>query len=134
LFIPDLIQENYLKSIPSNDVMENISKAADAISFGDLVEQQVRGVSQNWSLCGFHGFTSTVLPTHYVKGRLSGRLDFSSWLGNFSKENKYQRILKDLTMHMRLHVSADKFEVRQSYLPVLLDKLYNPLLTKGQVK
>ena len=32
---------------------------------------------------------------------------------------------------MRLHVSSDKFELRQSYIPTLVSRIFRPLIERG---
>lgn len=54
-------------------------------------------------------------------------------LGNLSKGNKNYRLLKELQLHMRLHISGDKSDVRQSYLPSLLPRITQPLIDQGNV-
>ena len=55
------------------------------------------------------------------------------WLGQNSKQNKLQRQLGDLQIRMRLKVSGDKAEIRQSYLPALFPHVVQPLMDDGVV-
>lgn len=55
------------------------------------------------------------------------------WLGQNSKQNKLQRQLGDLQIRMRLKVSGDKAEIRQSYLPALFPHVVQPLVDDGVV-
>ena len=41
------------------------------------------------------------------------------------------RLLRELHLHMSLKVSADRTQLRESYLPVLLDTLMRPVRNKG---
>ena len=69
------VQENYLQSKPSdarNDrvkLMELVSKAADSIAWGDLVEKTVRR-DMHWELLGTAAVFSSVLPGAYMSGHL----------------------------------------------------------------
>ena len=69
------VQENYLQSKPSdarNDrvkLMELVSKAADSIAWGDLVEKTVRK-DMHWELLGTAAVFSSVLPGVYMSGHL----------------------------------------------------------------
>ncbi|KAF9568365.1 hypothetical protein EC968_002933 [Mortierella alpina] len=53
------------------------------------------------------------------------------YLGQFSKSSKYSRLVKEVQIRMRLKISGDKNEVRQSYLPALFPALTRPLVEKG---
>ena len=78
-----------------------------------------------------HGVFSCVIPCYYSAGALGGRIEFSSWLGQNSKTGKNTRILTELTMHMCLHTSGGKSEIRQAYLTPLINILTMPLLKYG---
>lgn len=45
---------------------------------------------------------SSVLPGEYMSGHLAGQIEFPRWLGNNSRRNKFDRIMQELQMHMRL--------------------------------
>jgi replication factor C subunit 1 len=55
------------------------------------------------------------------------------WLGQNSKQNKLNRQLGDVQTHMRLKVSGDKSEIRQSYIPALYPSIVQPLIDEGSV-
>lgn len=55
------------------------------------------------------------------------------WLGQNSKQGKLNRQLTDIQAKMRLKVSADKLELRQSYLPSLFPYVVKPLMDQGVV-
>ncbi|CAG8597353.1 599_t:CDS:10 [Diversispora eburnea] len=152
--LPLMIQENYLKIKPERATgfvknnegnphfleqlvtMEALSKAADCISDGDLVDRMIHGTQQHWSLMPFHGMMSCVLPAYYAHGNSSGQANqftFPSWLGQNSKAGKYSRLLKEIQIHMRLRISGDKNEVRLNYLPTLSKALSLPLICINKV-
>lgn len=56
------------------------------------------------------------------------------WLGQNSKQNKLMRQLGDVQIRMRLKVSGDKNEIRQSYIPALFPHIVKPLLDNGAVR
>lgn len=56
---------------------------------------------------------------------------FPMWFGKNSSQTKLQRLLGEIQIRMRLKVSGDRKEIRQSYLPVLYPKLYDPLVEEG---
>ncbi len=55
------------------------------------------------------------------------------WLGQNSKQNKLNRQLSDVQIRMRLKVSGDKSEIRQSYIPALFPHIVRPLADEGSV-
>ena len=58
---------------------------------------------------------------------------FSRFLGQNSKQGKLSRQLGDVQIRMRLKVSGDKSEIRQSYLPALFPHIVRPLMDVGAV-
>ena len=58
---------------------------------------------------------------------------FPRWLGQNSKQNKLARQLSDVQIRMRLKVSGDKAEIRQSYIPALYPHIVEPLIDDGSV-
>lgn len=118
--------------------LELISKAADSISDGDLVDRLIHGGEQHWSLLPLHAVTSTVRPASYIYGsnRPSagggwGGPAFPQWLGQNSKMGKLQRELTDIQIRMRLRVSGSRNEIRQQYMPLIANKIVKPLMTDG---
>ncbi|KAL7418824.1 DNA replication factor C complex subunit Rfc1 [Cryptotrichosporon argae] len=151
-FVPLFMQEHYLKTNPSalNNMegsekalkhLELVSKAADSISDGDLIDRLIHGSEQHWSLLPLHAVASTVRPASYIYGpmqRSGGNgpgawgPSFPQWLGQNSKQNKLGRQLTDIQIKMRLKVSGSKDEVRQQYMPMLANKIVLPLCEHGQ--
>lgn len=143
-FTPLMIQENYLNTRPqlanSADttrehklkVLQLVDQAAESISDGDLVDRMIHGSQQQWSLMPTHAVFSTVRPSSFVSGSITGRTNFTSWLGNNSKYGKLSRYVKEIQSHMRLRSSGDRHEIRQQYLPVLWDKLIRRLEVEGR--
>jgi hypothetical protein len=61
--------------------------------------------SQNsWSLLPTQAMFSSVLPGEYMSGHVQGMIQFPSWLGKNSKQNKVDRMLQELQMHTRLRL------------------------------
>ncbi|KAH9887675.1 DNA replication factor C large subunit [Cubamyces lactineus] len=146
-FVPLFIQENYLKTQPSRirnmdgpekilKHLELMSKAADSISDGDIVDSLIHGPNQYWSLMPLHAVCSTVRPASFLYGMGAGyggpnAMSFPQWLGQNSKQNKLSRQLTDVQARMRLKVSGDKGEIRQSYIPALFPHIVQPLMDQG---
>lgn len=146
-FAPLMLQENYLGTNPARTNQYNsnpklkalaqldlVSKAADSISDGDLVDRMIHGSQQQWSLMPTHAMFSFVRPASFVYGSMAGHgpTRFTAWLGKNSNQGKLMRIVKEIQGHMRLRVSADRFEVRQTYLPVLYERLIKRLKEEGK--
>ncbi|WWD09050.1 hypothetical protein V865_007170 [Kwoniella europaea PYCC6329] len=148
-FVPLFIQEHYLKTQPAltNTLsgaeqnlkhLELVSKAADSISDGDLIDRMIHGSEQHWSLLPFHAVQSTVKPASliYGPGRSQGGPDgwgpaFPQWLGQNSKQGKLGRQLTDIQIRMRLKVSGGRNEIREQYMPLLASKIVLPLVQRG---
>lgn len=145
-FAPLMLQENYLGTNPqrtnaynANPSMKKlaqldlVSKAADSISDGDLVDRMIHGSQQQWGLMPTHAMFSFVRPASFVYGSMAGhQTRFTAWLGRNSSQGKLMRMLKEIQGHMRLRVTADRFEIRQSYLPVLWELLVKKLQVEGK--
>ena len=145
-FAPLMLQENYLGTNPAktnqyNDkpkmkklaTLDLVSKAADSISDGDLVDRMIHGSQQQWGLMPTHAMFSFVRPASFVYGSLAGhQTRFTAWLGKNSSQGKLVRMVKELQGHMRLRVSADRHEIRQTYLPILFELLVRRLEKEGK--
>ncbi|KAI8849282.1 replication factor RFC1 C terminal domain-containing protein [Chytridium lagenaria] len=151
--MPLMVQENYVKMDPAiaRETAQNprmvdfetlglLSSAADSIANGDIIDTALRK-TMSWTLMPLLGITSTVRPCFFTHGSLvstgpsfggGGGYSFSGWLGKNSTSTKSWRQLKEIQMHMRLRVSADKNELRHTYLPLLARKLTVPLVESEQ--
>lgn len=139
-----MIQENYLKTKPSlipGDInsreanlkaLQLVDQAAESISDGDLVDRMIHGSQQQWSLMPTHAVFSAVRPSSFVAGLMTGKTDFTQWLGNNSKTGKLTRYVKEIQSHMRLRSSGDRHEIRQQYLPVLWTQMIRRLEVEGK--
>jgi replication factor C subunit 1 len=146
-FVPLFIQENYLKTQPVKvrnlegppkmlKQLELMDQAASSISDADLVDALIHGPEQHWSLMPLHAVCSMVRPASFLFGPGGGYggqnpMTFPQWLGQNSKQNKLNRQLGDVQVRMRLKVSGDKHEIRQSYIPALFPHLVKPLIDQG---
>jgi replication factor C subunit 1 len=145
-FAPLMMQENYLGTNPVRSNQYNgdpkrkrlaelnlASRAADSISDGDLVDRMIHGSQQQWSLMPVHAIFSFVRPASYVYGSMAGhQTRFTAWLGKNSNQGKLMRFIKEIQGHMRLRVTADRHEIRQTYMPMLFDKLIKRLERGGK--
>jgi len=130
------VQENYLQSKPAaaggdkKKLMEQVSKAADSMAQGDLVEKGIRS-GMNWGLLPTAAVFCSVLPGEYMEGFLTGQIQFPSWLGKNSKRSKIDRILQELQMHTRLSAGVSKGSLALDYGQVLRDHVISPLVKQG---
>ncbi|KAJ8591861.1 DNA replication factor C, large subunit [Rhizopogon salebrosus TDB-379] len=146
-FVPLFIQENYLKTQPVKvrnlegppkilKQLELMDKATSSILDADLVDAMIHGPEQHWSLMPLHAVCSTVRPASSLFDAGGGYgsqspMTFPQWLGQNSKQNKLSRELGDVQVRMRLKVSGDKHEIRQSYIPALYPHVVKPLIDRG---
>jgi replication factor C subunit 1 len=93
----------------------------------------IHGSQQQWSLMPAHAIFSFVRPASFVYGTLAGhQTRFTAWLGKNSNQGKLSRFIKEIQGHMRLRVTADRHEIRQTYMPLLFEKLVKRLQTDGK--
>ncbi|NXL95687.1 RFC1 factor, partial [Alectura lathami] len=133
---PLFVQENYVHVKPAaagGDLKKHLmllSRAADSICDGDLVDKQIRS-RQNWNLLPTQAIYSSVLPGELMRGYMSQFPVFPSWLGKFSSTGKHERIIQELAMHMSLRTQTCKRTVNMEYLSYLRDALVQPLKDFG---
>ncbi|XP_068448228.1 replication factor C subunit 1 [Clinocottus analis] len=133
---PLFVQENYLHVRPKaagGDLKSHLvllSKTADSICDGDLVDRQIRS-RQNWSLLPTQAVYASVLPGELMKGYMSQFPTFPSWLGKHSSTNKHSRIAQELASHMCLKTLCSRQAVNLDYLYYLRQALLSPLQRLG---
>ncbi|XP_045690307.1 replication factor C subunit 1 isoform X1 [Phyllostomus hastatus] len=133
---PLFVQENYVhvKPIAAGGDMKKhlmlLSRAADSICDGDLVDRQIRS-QQNWSLLPTQAIYASVLPGELMRGSLSQFPSFPSWLGKHSSTGKHDRLVQDLALHMSLRTYSSKRTVNMDYLSHIRDALVRPLTSHG---
>ncbi|KAL1790068.1 replication factor C subunit 1 isoform X2 [Sigmodon hispidus] len=133
---PLFVQENYLHVKPvaaGGDMKKHLmllSRAADSICDGDLVDSQIRS-KQNWSLLPTQAIYASVLPGELMRGYMTQFPTFPSWLGKHSSTGKHERIVQDLALHMSLRTYSSKTTVNMDYLSHIRDALVQPLASQG---
>ncbi|KAF1395200.1 hypothetical protein PFLUV_G00009080 [Perca fluviatilis] len=133
---PLFVQENYPHVRPKaagGDLKSHLvllSKTADSISDGDLVDRQIRS-RQNWSLLPTQAIYASVLPGELMKGYMSQFPNFPSWLGKNSSTSKHSRIVQELASHMCLKTMSSRQAVNLDYLYYLRQALLSPLQRHG---
>uniref|UniRef100_A0A8C5LQE5 Replication factor C subunit 1 n=1 Tax=Leptobrachium leishanense TaxID=445787 RepID=A0A8C5LQE5_9ANUR len=133
---PLFVQENYIHMKPTAASGNNkrhlllLSKTADSICDGDLVDRVIRS-RQIWSLLPTQAIYASVLPGELMKGYMSQFPNFPSWLGKFSSTGKHDRITQELAMHMCLRTHSSKRALNLDYMPYLRNMLVRPLTAQG---
>ncbi|XP_057263564.1 replication factor C subunit 1 isoform X1 [Pezoporus wallicus] len=133
---PLFVQENYVHVKPAaaggnlKKHLVLLSRAADSICDGDIVDRQIRS-KQNWNLLPIQAIYASVLPGELMRGSMSQFPVFPSWLGKFSSTGKHDRIIQELGMHMSLRTQTCKRTVNMEYLSYLRDALVQPLKDFG---
>ncbi|XP_051715496.1 replication factor C subunit 1 isoform X2 [Ctenopharyngodon idella] len=133
---PLFVQENYLHVRPAaaggnlKNHLVLLSKTADSICDGDLVDKQIRS-RQTWSLLPTQAIYASVLPGELMRGYMSQFPTFPSWLGKFSSAGKHSRILQELASHMSLKTLSSKEAINLDYLPYLRSAILEPLQSQG---
>ncbi|XP_073502084.1 replication factor C subunit 1 isoform X2 [Phyllobates terribilis] len=133
---PLFVQENYVHVKPAaagGNLKKHLlllSKAADSICDGDLVDRAIRS-KQVWSLLPTQAIYASVLPGELMRGYMSQFPSFPSWLGKYSSTGKHDRITQELAMHTSLRTRTSKCALNLDYLSYMRDKLVQPLTTHG---
>ncbi|KAG7241298.1 hypothetical protein INR49_025816, partial [Caranx melampygus] len=133
---PLFVQENYLHVRPAaagGDLKSHLvllSKTADSISDGDLVDRRIRS-GQNWSLLPTQAIYASVLPGELMRGYMSQFPTFPSWLGKYSSTSKHSRIVQELASHMSLKTLSSRQAVNLDYLHYMRQALLSPLQRFG---
>lgn len=136
---PRVIQNQFLRIKQKGDaqaeqaLLERMHQAAESMSEYNLVENQIRGGDLNWSLlpiaamltvkCGYHAGGEQ-------GGFLGGFPEFTAWMGKNSTMGKNYRLLHELNYHISQKVSAHSQELRQTYIPVMRERILK-LLKNG---
>ncbi|KAM5192693.1 replication factor C subunit 1 [Mantella aurantiaca] len=133
---PLFVQENYIHVKPAaagGNMKKHLlllSKTADSICDGDLVDRAIRS-KQVWSLLPTQAIYASVLPGELMKGYMSQFPNFPSWLGKYSSTGKHDRITQELAMHTSLRTRTSKSALNLDYLSYMRDRLVHPLTTLG---
>ncbi|GAB6018816.1 replication factor C subunit 1 [Chamberlinius hualienensis] len=131
------VQENYLSVSPDavskqkSSHIDLVSKVADSICTGDLIEKLIRSEG-HWNLLPTEAMFASVIPGNLVEGHLSNMINFPSWLGRNSTRSKNDRILQELHLHTRLRISGSKEDLNCDYLPFLRNAIVRPLVSRQQ--
>ena len=129
---PKIVNGQYLRVKQKHDphaeleLLNRLHSAAESMSDFNIVENKIRGGDGNWGLlptaavvtvkCGYHAGGEH-------GGFLNGFPEFSAWMGKNSTTGKNYRLLSELQHHMNYKVSANSLELRQTYVPILRERI-----------
>ncbi|KAL7306082.1 hypothetical protein TKK_0001537 [Trichogramma kaykai] len=131
---PLFVYENYpmvRPNAPRSELLARLSKASSSLAIGDTIEKAIRS-NQSWSLLPVQAVFSSVIPGTVMSGHMGVRPNFPSWLGRNSKSNKFDRLLQELTLHIRLTTGASKESVNLDYIKMLVNSILTPLINDGE--
>ncbi|VDN54749.1 unnamed protein product [Dracunculus medinensis] len=129
--MPLFVQENYPNIGSSKtskyEALENLRRAADCISLGDIVDKSIRSAG-TWSLLNELSMFSSALPAAYMNGHLKVMINFPSWLGKTSSTNKRFRLLRQLSSHCYSKIPNGHSSLNVDYISFLRDRICWPLV------
>lgn len=62
---------------------------------------------------------------------MAGQIAFPQWLGKYSRQNKFDRILQELQVHTRLSAGLSKSSLNQDFIQHLRDQILRPMKQSG---
>lgn len=90
----------------------------------------IRGANQEWWLSPAYGLLGSVMPAYLVHGPGTSRIDFSTWFGVNSRQQKFLRLSKTLANHSYLKLALN-WRQFVPVIPVLADEILEPLVQRG---
>eukprot|EP01028_Stygiella_incarcerata_P011559 TRINITY_DN658_c1_g1_i1.p1 TRINITY_DN658_c1_g1~~TRINITY_DN658_c1_g1_i1.p1 ORF type:complete len:783 (-),score=266.37 TRINITY_DN658_c1_g1_i1:68-2416(-) len=147
--VPLFVEENYLNHVPQSvpsastfsskthsaslEHLEQLASASEWLSTSCRVDATMRS-SNRWDLYPLFGMSSTVIPSHLMRGRFVGfnpyeYFDrFPKFLGNMSKTKKSVRLLESISMGRRSHGTARSRVEWHDSLPLARAALTTPMI------
>jgi replication factor C subunit 1 len=113
--IPLMVSEAYLPS--SRGSLEDCVKAAERVSFGDIMSKKIH-VHQDWSLLPQYA-ANTVAVAKIVKGPPPFNI-FPAWLGKRSKQMKHTRMMQELSRKLSHHSTEFRLDICDLLYRILL--------------
>ena len=127
--IPLLIQENYLSTFPSQNFkssyeeLDNVSLAADLISYSDVMDKKIR-TQMDWRLLADRGLIGCCTLCKINKGFVPFP-KFPEAMGKISSLNKIKREVTELK---ECFPSYSANEIRRDILPVMYTYLIDTII------
>lgn len=113
--------------------LEMLAQTADSLSLGATVESTLRRV-QDYSLANLAGALSCAVPAAILRAPAAsgggGMIMFPTYLGQYSKTRKANRLAGELHARMRGTISATVDDVALDYVPAIVGPLTDPLITR----
>ena len=132
--MPLLIHENYLTAMGIErgiGALDRMANAADSISFGDTVNQQIRGGNE-WTLLTALGQASSIQPA-MLTGNGVPYPRFPEWFAKNSLQRRNERLLRETRGHMAKQISGDNESVLNEYVPAVYKLIMHPIKTEGKI-
>ena len=134
--MPLMVFENYNKTTqPSSrnelQKLKALAETADAISFGSIIEQNIRTFN-NWSLLPLQSAFSVAIPASVMQSGMMTMPLFPSFMGRLSNYNKRDRLLQELKCHMNLKISGSKTSLSLDYLETMRETILRKI-KKGKI-
>ncbi|KAH9416270.1 replication factor C subunit 1 [Dermatophagoides pteronyssinus] len=131
--MPLFVYENYIsinlssKQPSVGKQLKRLYKSIDSISQSDLIEKEIRS-NQSWSLLPLQAIFSTVMPGSYMRSENGlGCPQFPQFMGKLSTTNKNNRIIEELSSHLKLSVNGSKQSIIMDYLEPIKNTIINSL-------
>lgn len=109
--------------------LEQLSRAADAISDMELAGSFVRGDDMHWELLPTQAALCLKIGDH-VQGFQSFPT-FPQWLGKYSSTNKSKRLTQEIVRHTNVTIRQAFDPIRLDYIPYIRSHLLNILKSYG---
>ncbi|OQS53475.1 replication factor C subunit [Ecytonucleospora hepatopenaei] len=122
--LPLFMHEMYIKAhafewgkrkINEDVTIEKIHMASEALSFGDVIDGQIHGSAQNYSLLPAFGLFSCLIPGQI---RLNSQIVFPQYLGKLSKITSIGKKIANMALSSK--VNMEDFSI---YFCVILQRL-----------
>ncbi|KAE9550219.1 hypothetical protein FO519_006564 [Halicephalobus sp. NKZ332] len=131
--MPLFVQENYPnvrgENMNAQSHLRSLRQAAKCISDADVLDKQIRSQG-SWNLLPEYGLMSCAIPAMCLDGHMTDQIAFPSWLGKNSSSNKRLRMMRQLSAHAHLKVTGNCHAMVTDYVPLLREKMSNPLIKK----
>jgi len=134
--IPLLIQQHYPSAVQAStrtggknhqEALQSLLDAAEAACDADIVQNYIRG-KQRWDLLPVSAALNLRVTT--IAGGSIGFAGFPEWLGKNSNRSKRNRMVNEMSIHMRQFCSISPKSLRLDLFDPLRDALLQPLLMK----
>lgn len=126
--MPLFVQESYLTCYGSYsstpEELEKMAAAAEFISFGDVLDNQVMK-NQQWSLMPNLGLMGCVAPCTINTNGYCNYAPFPTIMGKMSTMRKIFRMIKEIKEYSGVYIQANKRACLTEYVPLFFYLVYS---------